>query len=178
MTEPITLYHVSYDMTDAIELFTPRLPAQSAFLEDGATPRVSLADSTNGCLLANPETWEKFNVITPHDRRHTHLTTERQVRLVRPDGRILTGVPFRLYAFRLDANDVIPPDALQERGLVPDALATGEHWVTHPVRPSAVYDNLLVGGCDRGGRQAYIWHPLDAEDLARLEPYDPYADLF
>ena len=56
MTESITLYHVSYDLSSKLEQrFDPRLPSSPMRGENTSIPRVCLSDTIVGCFNAMKE---------------------------------------------------------------------------------------------------------------------------
>ena len=95
------LIHVSFD---EVEQFIPRIPEQICPGEDNTTPRICAAPSVIKALQAIPQAGEVIYYMW----------------------RI--GVPIIIHAYYLESPSVLTPDQIADK--VPDALATGETWIT------------------------------------------------
>lgn len=95
--------HCSWDIIDPLN-FIPRVPTgRIDGMEDGATPRICVADSVCGAMRAMP-------------------ATGRMIKAMR-----MAGMAVVIHAYYLTANEakVYRPSKVQ----VPDASLTGERWV-------------------------------------------------
>lgn len=95
------LIHVSFD---EVEQFIPRIPEQICPGEDNTIPRICAAPSVIKALQAIPQAGE----VIYYMRR--------------------IGVPIIIHAYYLESQSVLTPDQIADK--VPDALATGETWIT------------------------------------------------
>lgn len=102
------MVHVSFDLVDK---FVPRLPKQRAINEDCTIERICVAPSLRSALMAIPKAGQVVHTLK---------------RL---------GLPVILHAYYLDSDSVLMPE--QIRSKVPDALFTGEMWLTDV--PQSVY---------------------------------------
>ena len=112
------LYHISSDVAIRERGFVPRVPMciSDYTLEDTSIPRICFSDSVDGCFTGMP-------------REHLDATNTAGMR---------KGMRFTLYTLTVKKNSaknkfIIGPKELERRGLVYDAMATGEHWVLTPV---------------------------------------------
>lgn len=107
------LYHVTTDL-DFKSNFTPRIPSAYACDEDQTIPRICFSTSLGGCFSALPSGNSKLR------------ETNRK-----------TGGLYRVYTYRVDGrkktNSMIGSKDLWVKGLVHDALETGEYWVLKPI---------------------------------------------
>ncbi len=101
----IKLYHISFEK-ELDKTFEPRVPNRAGGDEERLTPRICFSDSIGGCLQAVCFN-ERFKV----------------------------GDQFVLYELEIDENDenLFNSNYLYENKLVPDALETGEFWLTKAV---------------------------------------------
>lgn len=125
MSERVLLYHISRleEGHRAIQEFIPRIPKQRAIKEDDTIPRICVADTVDGCVLAHPDAVPNIQFAMGLD-------------LLEETGEI--GLLFRIYHFWAKKEDVLFPTELTERGLVPDAVDTSEHWLLTPHQPNGV----------------------------------------
>lgn len=114
------LYHVSFSC-DIIETFQPRVPLHRCKDEDGATERICLSDSIEGCLTASPDGGGSL----------CSILWEGGSSLI------------RVYEFdinNIDSKNIVPPEYLYQKDLVRDAIVTREHWVVNQdLVPSETY---------------------------------------
>ena len=107
------LYHVSFEQVkDGI--FYPRIPGQRLEGEDNTTKRICFSKSINGCLSAIPDGYTLTHGAKCLSEKH----------MANP---IL--YVYMLNEKSVDSKNIIAPHQLAEKGLVPDAVFTGEHWV-------------------------------------------------
>ena len=95
------LIHVSFD---EVEQFIPRIPEQICPGEDNTIPRICAAPSVIKALQAIPQAGEVIYYM-------------QQI-----------GAPVIIHAYYLESQSVLTPDQIADK--VPDALATGETWIT------------------------------------------------
>lgn len=113
-----TVYHVSNDVEKIIEEFIPRIPRREVRadkFEDSSTPRVCVSANIPGCITGKPKIGNE---------------------------EVLDAI-YRVYEFDVDFvtsdNSLVGYYELYERGLVNDALATKEYWITKPIKPIRTY---------------------------------------
>lgn len=125
LSKTITLYHISRieEGQPEIQQFVPRIPKQRAPKEDDLIPRICTADSIEGCLAAHP------NAVTS-------IQFESGLDLLEETGN--AGLLFRVYHFTAKKEDVLSPEQLAKRGLVPDAEETNEYWFLTAQQPDKV----------------------------------------
>lgn len=103
------LYHITDNLSQpAAMMFTPRVPDVNELYEDVFIPRVCLAPTIEGCMLAVPEC-SKFHY---------------------------TGAKMRVYTCEVtksNCNMFLPPLYLWENNMVLDAMDTGEVWCLVPI---------------------------------------------
>ena len=101
------LIHVSFD---EVEKFIPRIPKQICPNEDNTTPRICVAPNVLCAIQAMPQGGEVIYYMA---------------RL---------GVPVIVHAYYIESDAVLMPEQISDK--VPDAITTGEMWVTEV--PAAV----------------------------------------
>lgn len=101
------LIHVSFD---EVEKFIPRIPKQICPNEDNTTLRICVAPNVLSAIQAMPQGGEVVYYMA---------------RL---------GVPVIVHAYYIESDAVLMPEQISDK--VPDAIATGEMWVTEV--PAAV----------------------------------------
>lgn len=110
-----TYYHVSRDVNNIIEKFTPRTIGASGLPgEDRTIPRVCLCLDMHSCLNG---------VYYTHDN-DCHRSNRGYKRV-------------RFYEFELEETDVLPPEQVQK--YVADALKTRECWSLKEIKPTKSY---------------------------------------
>ena len=109
------LIHVSFD---EVEQFIPRIPEQICPGEDNTIPRICAAPSVIKALQAIPQAGE---VIYYMQR---------------------IGAPVIIHAYYLESQSVLTPDQIADK--VPDALATGETWITEIPESVRRFDYEIV----------------------------------
>lgn len=103
----MTLYHVSFDISQAEHPMVPRIPKSTGPDEDVFTKRICLADSPEHCFQAMPH------------RRWKDVGASFLLRVAQIDN---------------EDQDLISPEKLKAWGLVPDALENHEYWYTAPLQ--------------------------------------------
>lgn len=106
--KPQHMIHVSFDLVDN---FIPRLPKQRAINEDCTVKRICVAPSLRSALMAIPKAGQVVHTLK----------------------RI--GLPVILHAYYLNSDSVLMSEQISSK--VPDALFTGEMWLTDV--PQSVY---------------------------------------
>lgn len=119
------LYHVSKRLDD-VEQFAPRIPENRIEREDDTVKRICVSKSVGGCLSAVPDGGSELE------------------QYLFDTGGFVQVFVFDTHTLGLSEEEVIPPDVLYQKGWVEDAVATGEHWITVPVKPTESYW-LLIG---------------------------------
>lgn len=109
------LYHISTDLTHD-GAFIPRIPDIRHDLEDGSINRICFADSIEGCFTAMPNGASQLNELNMMQHGLYKLFT------IDTD------------KYQLTEQDWIDCQTLYKRGLVNDAIITGEYWVTKPIQ--------------------------------------------
>lgn len=112
-----TFFHLTLDIDNIIQEFTPRIPSEESALlcgEELETPRICITPSLEGCLSAVP-----WGGIVFED-------------IMEDYGHYLASKPIRVYEFDLSdipQKNIITPDILYKNDWVRDAEFTQEHWV-------------------------------------------------
>ena len=135
--EKLQLFHISRyrEGEAAIEEFIPRIPENRMDGENDSMPRICVSDSLTGCFTAtsNPSyemysyTREEYNCPYQHMSYLDILLEKNQ-----------SGQMYRVYHFEMDESEVVSPAELHEKGWVPDALETNEHWITANRKPDRI----------------------------------------
>lgn len=101
------LYNVTFDLTDTRTELKPYIPKTTGPGEDNHIPRVCLTNSVEHCFQAMSS---------------AHYSPER-------------GSEFLLRTIQVPWSNpkLIKPEALKEKGLVPDALENHEYWLLQPM---------------------------------------------
>lgn len=124
MTESITLYHVSYDLSSKLEQrFDPRLPSNPMRGENTSIPRVCLSNTIVGCFNAMKE-----NLKSRIDNHAANMIIWQK-------------------RFNLEDPSLVHWRTLYEKGLVPDAALTHEYWYKKPVTMSGAFFEIKQAGC-------------------------------
>ena len=95
------LIHVSFD---EVEKFIPRVPKQVCPNEDSTTPRICVAPDILSAIQAMPQ---------------GGTVTYNMARI---------GVPIIIHAYYIESDAILIPEQIADK--VPDAVATGEMWIT------------------------------------------------
>ena len=95
------LIHVSFD---EVEKFIPRVPKQVCPNEDSTTPRICVAPDILSAIQAMPQ---------------GGTVTYNMARI---------GVPIIIHAYYIESDAILMPEQIADK--VPDAVATGEMWIT------------------------------------------------
>lgn len=109
------LYHLSFDVLEEIYEFIPRIPEIRMKGEDNTFLRICCSDTIEGALSGIPGNIDFLN-------------SDRIYPLV------------KVYEFDetgLEDEFVLSPEEIKDK--VPDALTTGEHWITSNIRPKSSY---------------------------------------
>jgi|HigsolmetaAR206D_1030411.scaffolds.fasta_scaffold00120_37 hypothetical protein len=115
------LFHLSYDFSQVIPIFTPRIPDREQRMEgeNGNIPRICVAKSIEDCLSAMPGGGYALETCKKTHRIRVYEFDERKV----------------------DPANLIPPAHLYFSGWVLDAWVTGEYWVVNQnLVPDRCYD--------------------------------------
>lgn len=95
------LVHVSFD---EVERFVPRVPKQICPDEDNTTPRICVAPNILSAIQAMPQ---------------GGTVAYNMARI---------GVPVVIHAYYIESDAILMPEQIADK--VPDAVATGEMWIT------------------------------------------------
>lgn len=122
----IQLFHISslHDGGEEKTVFTPRIPRLRAVGEDETMERICVSSTLEGCFIGHP---------TAVNSVHTGL--EDRVYLLE---RGKEAMIFRVYGFEVEKEKVRMPEELHEKGYVPDALLSQEHWILEPCQPVSI----------------------------------------
>lgn len=124
--------HRFFDLTKPI---CPTIPYSRMTGEDEITPRICVARTVEDCLTSIgflSLCYEEIERVAEDvDLPPVSTGDGSELNEMWRDLRF----PFTLLTFEVAANDpsLIPPEKLEN--LVPDALYTGEHWITVPLKP-------------------------------------------
>lgn len=131
------LFHVSLDVDGSSKrVFTPRVPDSAGKTEDKQTPRVCFSPTIRECLQAINATSQGLEVDTK----------------------------FRVFEADLDYKELVKPEELVKRGLVPDALENREYWYLKEIElDSTIWE---VKDVDRSFELA--WSCIQIEDVVKL----------
>lgn len=140
-----TLYHISRMPCETVPRFTPRIPEHRVTGEDSTIPRICAAPTISGCILAHPEIGMYMSDLLDLHFSSPLELQEKEYKCMET-GEI--GILARVYRFEAEPELLVTPETLDAKGYVPDALKTGEHWITKPVQPVAI-SYLLATGVDR-----------------------------
>ncbi|MFJ8528426.1 hypothetical protein [Bacillus sp. NPDC094106] len=117
------IYHISLE-DKRVEVFTPRVPAEEMRLaeEDSTTARFCVSTTIEGCLSAVPWGGSSLGL---HDKK------------------VIT-----VYEFDTDdlqnKKNLITPLELYQKGFVPDAMYTNEHWIMNEsIQPRNVFEIVI-----------------------------------
>lgn len=108
------LYHVSPNINFDGN-FVPRIPENRLQMEDSTIPRICFSTSISTCIQAMPGGGECFSDLLEHNN------SVLKVFEIDTDN-----LPF-------DSKFLVPPEVLDEKGLVPDAVMNEEFWVTEDI---------------------------------------------
>lgn len=124
-------FHISKGFND-IPLFEPRVPQTTCRQENDSIPRICVAKSLEGCLMAHPEgvyyfsDFPKepyFNFYDLLEVKHTLLTDFK------------SGQFYTVYHFDVAHLKELSNEELVSSDLVWDAKFTGESWILEGVKP-------------------------------------------
>lgn len=101
MSKTKPMVHVSFDL---VEDFIPRVPRQICPNEDSTTPRICVAPDILSAIQAMPQ---------------GGTVTYNMARI---------GVPIIIHAYYIESDAILMPEQIADK--VPDAVATGEMWIT------------------------------------------------
>lgn len=133
----LELFHVSRyrEGEEAIQEFVPRIPRNRMEGENDSIPRICVSDNLNGCFTAtsNPS-YEMYS----YQRENSHCPYQQMSHLDILMETNQAGQMYRVYHFDMDESEVVSPGDLHEKGWVPDALETNEHWITENRKPDRI----------------------------------------
>lgn len=141
------LYHLSFDVLETIGEFIPRVPEQRMAEEDNTSLRICCTDTIEGALLAMPD-------------NRDFLISTKLFPLVKV---------YELDESKIEKGNLLSPNEIKDK--VPDAVATGEHWITTAIEPSNFYTIQVTNlSYDENSRTVsnLIYHKLTQEEEAEL----------
>lgn len=120
------LYHISLNLDALTEVFSPRLPSAVYEGEDSQTKRICVSNTIEGALTSVPFGGRKLE-ITQADLSDIYGNYE-----------VLYLKVYEFESEQVQEGNLITPNELWLKGLVPDAEVGGEHWIINqdikPVR--------------------------------------------
>lgn len=122
------MYHISLDIFKNIEVFVPRIPQSRLKNEDSITPRVCVSNSLENCLMGMTYMAKYWKCLTDDSGTNFDLFDGDDVCL-----RLL-----KVYEFEIEDN-LIAPEELDGKKLVPDAIKTNEYWSLKEIIPTKSY---------------------------------------
>lgn len=133
----LELFHVSRyrEGEGAIQDFIPRIPRNRMNGENDSMPRICVSDNLMGCFTAmsNPS-YEMYS----YQRESYHCPYQQMSHMDILMETNQAGQMYRVYHFDMDEPEVVTPAELHEKGWVPDALETNEHWITANRKPDRI----------------------------------------
>lgn len=133
----LELFHISRyrEGEGAIQEFVPRIPRNRMEGENDSLPRICVSDNLNGCFTAtsNPS-YEMYS----YQRESSHCPYQQMSHMDILLEKNQSGQMYRVYHFDMDETEVVTPKELHEKGWVPDALETNEHWITANRKPDRI----------------------------------------
>lgn len=151
------LVHVSFS---EIKAFKPRVPKWRAPRENGKTPRICFCTNKENCLTSMPGGGRALRGLLKIARRVT------------PVLHVYHCIPWENQHVRF-----IPPQRVQKKYHVPDAIACGEWWaldtpaITHII--IRVDDAEMVDATDVNGKPGVLVKRLNYETLDSLPENSP-----
>jgi hypothetical protein len=151
-------YHISLDVENIIEEFSPQVPTMRYQEEDGTKPRISLSTSIEGCLSGVPWGGRKLESVSTSIFEMT-------------DGEVFC--VFRVYEFdrkKIDSKNLILTNKLLNEGLVMDANNSDECWVVNQtIKPIKSYIAVLKSydeaNTDIFSREYYLLEDEEDDDV-------------
>lgn len=144
------LYHISFDVLETVEKFKPRIPENRMPDEDKTIKRVCCADTLEGAIMALPD-------------NPSFLMSDKLFPLIKV---------YELDETKVKKGKFFTPSEIVDK--VPDALATGEHWITETIEPSNVYTiqttSMKYDGSSRTIKEL-IYHKITQEEEAYISDY-------
>jgi hypothetical protein len=144
------LYHISFDVLETVEKFEPRIPENRMQEEDKTIKRVCCADTLEGAIMALPD-------------NPNFLMSDKLFPLIKV---------YELDEATVKKDEFFTPSEIVDK--VPDALATGEHWITTTIEPSNIYTiqvtSMKYDGSSRTIKEL-IYHKITKDEEDGISDY-------
>lgn len=121
------MYHVSLDIFNNIEKFSPKIPDKIAKNENNTIPRVCISDSIVNCLNGLLYYENYFRKISMDSETNYFLLEEGCERIL------------KVYEFEIDEKELVFPNYIFKNNLVSDALENNEYWSLKELEPIHSY---------------------------------------
>lgn len=120
------MYHISLDIFKNIEVFKPRVPKSRLKNEDSTIPRVCISNNLGNCLSGLTYMSKYWKYITDDLETNFSLLDDVCPRIL------------KVYEFDIKS-ELIFPEELYNKNLVPDANITQEYWSLKELVPTRSY---------------------------------------
>lgn len=172
----LELFHVSRysEGKEAIQEFVPRIPKNRMDGENDSMPRICVSDNLIGCFraMSNPA-YEMFEYAESEYYCPYQGMSYLDILLEKNQ----SGQMYRIYHFDMETSEVVTPAELHEKGWVPDALKTNEHWITANRKPDRV-TYIFLHSVTKGKRTYEFRLSDEQEELETFGVMMPLDDLY
>lgn len=139
MTDLVKVFHIAPVNDSEVELFELRVPNTIMRGEDNTVGRICVGRTIHDCIKAHPHSF--YNLTNKVDENPDATFSDYEdwmasftVQLESKKRFLL----YKVYTLEVSESDLIGPAELQEKGLVPDALFTQEHWLMKETPPVSI----------------------------------------